>query len=495
MEATTMSLWVVLASVAGAPTIVAPIHPVAVTLLVAVCRHVGITAASSAALRVTQTRPGIDLVTGTSSLIASSFCEIESGRRRKGFVKGTTWTHYLFVPSWMLIDPDTHVHLPWLAAHPTHGHMLCHPVNVACQFADSELFLSNFNRVPQQTDLNQAQKGHAAFVKTFPAFQQATSLIAYCYEIVSYSVNFGHYVPPPFTITVNEPLGTLFVSLPSIYQTYSLQTTSGALAEASKNPKTKLITLDSFKSIVAGSDGYRMFCDLVALSGQPSLDPYATLPPAPLQTVDQSILDHLHNWELYLDKLLTHGQWLSDRYFIESFHTSAKPEMRTKFTAQLRNDMKSDCPDIDKPLPAKYYPHNLRTAFVMIARGEYGDQKVASMSVREMTRGSRAMTAPEFDMQALREGPGKGIQCHLCQGYGHIARDHCDNGIINGRPHRPSTPQRGSHEPKIREVDVVHSISDSADGSDDASGVTLPVDSTDDADSLAEDAPAVPDFV
>jgi hypothetical protein len=52
------------------------------------------------------------------------------------------------------------------------------------------------------------------------------------------------------------PLGTLFVSLLSIYQTYSLQTTSGAVAEAFKNPKTRLITLDSFKSIIAGSDGY-----------------------------------------------------------------------------------------------------------------------------------------------------------------------------------------------------------------------------------------------
>jgi hypothetical protein len=141
------------------------------------------------------------------------------------------------------------------------------------------------------------------------------------------------------------------MSLPSIYPTYSLQMTSGTLAETFKNPKTRLITLDSFKSIVAGSDGYRMFRDLVALSGQPSLDPYATLPPAPLQMVDQSILDH-HNWELYLDKLLMHGQWLLDRYFIESLHTSA-PEMLTKFTAQLRNDMNSDCPDIDKPLPAK----------------------------------------------------------------------------------------------------------------------------------------------
>jgi hypothetical protein len=110
--------------------------------------------------------------------------EIESGRRKKGFVKGTTWMHYLFVPSRMLIDPDTHVHLPWLAAHLTHGRMLCHPVTIACQFADSELFLSNFNGVPPQTDLKQAQKGHAAFVKMFPVFQKATSLITYCYEIV-----------------------------------------------------------------------------------------------------------------------------------------------------------------------------------------------------------------------------------------------------------------------------------------------------------------------
>jgi hypothetical protein len=85
----------------------------------------------------------------------------------------------------MLIDPDTHVHLPWLATHLTHGHMLCHPVTVARRFADLELFLSNFNRVPPpQTDLKQAQKGHAAFVKMFPVFQQATFLITYCYEIV-----------------------------------------------------------------------------------------------------------------------------------------------------------------------------------------------------------------------------------------------------------------------------------------------------------------------
>jgi hypothetical protein len=68
-----------------------------------------------------------------------------------------------------------------------------------------------------------------------------------------------------------------------------------------------------------------------------------------------------------------------------SIATLAKPEMWTKFMAQFRNDMKSDCPDIDKPLPAKYYHCNLQTAFVMIVRGEYGDQEVASMSVREMT--------------------------------------------------------------------------------------------------------------
>jgi hypothetical protein len=42
---------------------------------------------------------------------------------------------------------------------------------------------------------------------------------------------------------------------------------------------------------------------------------------------------------------------------------------------------------------------------------------------------------------------------------------------------------------------VVHSTSDSADGSDDASGVTLPVINTDAAASLAEDAPAVLNFV
>jgi hypothetical protein len=66
-----MLLWAVLASVAGAPMLVAPIHPVAVKVLIPVCRRVGVAAASSAALRVARTLPGIDLVTGTSSPIAS----------------------------------------------------------------------------------------------------------------------------------------------------------------------------------------------------------------------------------------------------------------------------------------------------------------------------------------------------------------------------------------------------------------------------------------
>jgi hypothetical protein len=40
--------------------------------------------------------------------------------------------HFLFVQSWMLIDPDTHVHLLWSAAHPTHGgtfHSKALPIN------------------------------------------------------------------------------------------------------------------------------------------------------------------------------------------------------------------------------------------------------------------------------------------------------------------------------------------------------------------------------
>jgi hypothetical protein len=65
-DITTIPLWVVLAS-----TIVAPIRPVAVKVLVAVCHHVGVAPASSAALRVAWTLPGITLVTRTSSLTAS----------------------------------------------------------------------------------------------------------------------------------------------------------------------------------------------------------------------------------------------------------------------------------------------------------------------------------------------------------------------------------------------------------------------------------------
>jgi hypothetical protein len=54
--------------------------------------------------------------------------KIESGHRRKDFVKGTMWTHYLFVPSRMLIDPDAHVHLPWSAAPLTLLMVICYAI-------------------------------------------------------------------------------------------------------------------------------------------------------------------------------------------------------------------------------------------------------------------------------------------------------------------------------------------------------------------------------
>ncbi len=144
MDAKTMLLWVVLALVVGAPMTVAPIRPVAVTAL-------------------NRTLPGIDLVTGTNSLIASLSARSNRDVARKVLSKARCG-RIIFL---------------------SRGHMLCHPVTVARRFADSELFLSNFNRVPPQTDLKQAQKGHAAFVKMFPVFQQATSLITYCYELVA----------------------------------------------------------------------------------------------------------------------------------------------------------------------------------------------------------------------------------------------------------------------------------------------------------------------
>jgi hypothetical protein len=62
--------------------------------------------------------------------------EIKSGCHRKGFVKGMTWTHYLFVPSRMLIDPDTrapsmvgHTPYSWLYAMP-----FCERRSPVCRF-------------------------------------------------------------------------------------------------------------------------------------------------------------------------------------------------------------------------------------------------------------------------------------------------------------------------------------------------------------------------
>ena len=151
--------------------------------------------------------------------------EIESARRRQGFIEGSSWMWHTFAFKDMVAHPDTHLHMPWTAKRDGYGEVLCHPVHVARQFADGELFLSNFNKVPNQTDLYQAQKAHSTFIRNFPVFRRGTSLSAYCYEVTNYALQYGHYVPPPFTLTSDNDLGILFEELPAIHQSYSLQTT------------------------------------------------------------------------------------------------------------------------------------------------------------------------------------------------------------------------------------------------------------------------------
>ena len=308
--------------------------------------------------------------------------QIEEDRHRQGFVRGTFWMKHDFNFEDMLTHPDTHLHLPWRAHRDGYGEVLCHPVHVARQFADGELFLSNFNRLPMHTEIYNAQKAHAQFLKTFPAFRRGTSLSAYCYEIVHYSLQFGHYVPPPFTLTSDSDLGILFSELPRRYQVYSLQTTRGLLAEAFKCSHVKLVTLDSISAVIVGNDGYQIYRDLVALSGQPQLDSYARTPTMPRQTVDQSIIDHIANWEIYLDQLLMHGTWLADRYVVDMFHQTAHALIQDHFTSNLMSMLDRECRDINKPLPNKFYPHRLRSTMLLIACGRSPEQSLPPCTLR-----------------------------------------------------------------------------------------------------------------
>ena len=425
--------------------------------------------------------------------------QIEQERRKQHHVKGKSWWQYLFEPDNMRTNPDTHLHLPWTATRTGYSEkVLCHPIAVAIRFADAELFLSNFNRIPQQADLNQAQKGHAAFVKNFPTFRAGSSLSAYCYEIVNYSLQYGHYVPPPFTLTAEEVYGKLYPKLPAVYQDYARQTTSGALAEAFKNPKTKLITLESLAPVVVGTDGYQIYSDLVALSGQPQLDRYAQPPERPKQTVDQSLLDHVSNWEEYIYKMLMHGSWMSDRAFVEQLHQTSHHVTQTQFTDNLIQQMKLECRDINMPLPREYHPGAIRTTLTLLSRGRYDNMKLAGMSVRDLQRASRQTTAPEFDMRAISADRLKDIVCYECGEKGHMASAH-RKGAGKRQPYdrRPPIADDGPDERKIREVALDIDIGQPADDDDAASEETLVADNTGDVDSVG-DTPVPddkPDFV
>jgi hypothetical protein len=340
-------------------------------------------------------------------------------RDSQPYAFGASWTFWHENPQHpnFRVDPRTGTVRP-SRARVDYGVVLCHPVSVAWRFLDKELYLSCFQF--RQFSVDQRK----AIFRAVPPYGENNNFLLWYSRFVSVMMGFGLYVPPAQTMRDGDPLGIWFADLPVHVQVDVENVFGDVLASLLRYKSTGLILDPALSQIVHQHDnGYEAIYDLLVHAGHPSLQAYPSLPTEPRQHPDCKLSDYCLAWNVYTLQRALHGEYLSDRYFMQQFlsnmHRSLQAHVREWLEQAVTNTFVHD------PLSHTFSPDRLFTKILERVR-HLGQEKLALDSPRDSLRSTqlvRAVTIPlpddpddEFLIAAVASSTAR--TCFLC------AKDH-----------------------------------------------------------------------
>ena len=344
-----------------------------------------------------------------------TYDQLVEARDRRPYAFGASWTFWHENPQDpnFRVDPRTGTVPPWRAHRVDYGMVLCHPVSVMWRFQDKELFLSCFRF--RQFNVDQRKQ----IFRAVPPFAENHNFLLWYSRFVSVMMGFGLYVPPAQTMRDGDPLGIWFKDLPIHVQVDVENVFGDVLASLLRYKSTGLLTDPALSQIIHQHDnGYEAIYDLLVHAGHPFLQAFPSLPTEPRQHTDCKLSDYCLDWAVYTLHRALHGEYLSDRYFMQQFlsnmHRSLQAHVREWLEQAVTNTYVHD------PLSHTFSPDRLFTKILARVR-HLGHEKLALESPRDSSRSThlvRALTLPapddDDDLLVAAVASSTARPCFLC---------------------------------------------------------------------------------
>ena len=292
---------------------------------------------------------------------------------------------------------------PWRYLRPETHSRINHPVRM-------KVFLCSRDRMMEA--LEEQRLGTEAFpmknfLYNFPKLAKASTppdILEFLGHVSRYCLGTAVYVPPLHTYNYNNHTGEWYDYLPD-HCVHSWDFYDEALHQALVK-YGNLSDSDTVSHLITETSGYEILWQLAQNAGHPALALGVVSAPLPRQKGSQSLAEYLRAWRHFLLVSYLKGEFLSDRYFLETFiehmHSSFDHGVKGHLISLLR-----DIP-VDRRVQDQWRIPKLVGYICSVAKRFHGNGNLSPTTApRDLNsnRGSRNHSTPGQAIRSITDTP------------------------------------------------------------------------------------------
>ena len=370
-----------------------------------------------------------------------------AGRRDPhGIPYGFDWRKFVVAPHEVpeKIQETTGTITPWRYPRREVSSLYNHPVRFSYSLPHkrSTLMLYDADRLPG-ADKGQPAKHFLYGFPRLPPKARKSDIFSFLHRLRTFASGFAVYLPPPHTVTYDQPLGNWWRELPAQYRDY-YNFLDQLLYQGFAGKQCNMYETPELAHLLHKSSGYMIHFELIKYAGHPGLNPNVSQVEIPRQSSDMSLTDYSKRWEYFLYAGYLQGTFYSDRFYVETFSHRMHPHYKDLST-ELRVLVRRL--PVDGPVPDDYNPENILEHLRFLGTYVVGFRDLDLLSTPRQLREPRSRPTRQLehedsiplrslahdddelgflnddDYLTIRQLSTPGRRCDLCRSSEHLLRE------------------------------------------------------------------------